>query len=148
MRIFIKTYLHKETSVVEMSERVRRYSKSDDELILANSLPTNELAERLGRSARAIIRRRYELRHPGKVRGIKNVAYANHPGLRDQQRAEYYAKGVPPQHRAMPPWSPLEDARILADDRPTDEALSHELGRTIRAIQVRRNRIKKRKEAE
>jgi hypothetical protein len=36
-------------------------------------------------------------------------------------------------------WTPVEDARITAEDRPTDRKLSRALGRSVQAIQQRRS---------
>jgi hypothetical protein len=36
-------------------------------------------------------------------------------------------------------WTPVEDARITAEDRPTDRKLSKALGRSVQAVQQRRS---------
>jgi hypothetical protein len=40
------------------------------------------------------------------------------------------------------PWSDEEDRKILSDERPSEMELSKQIGRSIRAIQHRRNRLK------
>jgi hypothetical protein len=44
--------------------------------------------------------------------------------------------------QARKSWSVEEDRKILADERPSDMDLSKDIGRSIRAIQHRRNRLK------
>ena len=68
-----------------------------------------------------------------------------HPAARRLQRNRYYEKGAQYQHNAKIHWSDAEERRIVAPRRPCDRILAQQLGRTVRAIQVRRVRVKNEK---
>ena len=73
---------------------------------------------------------RWRAKHPEKWRA-----------MRAAQQRRYYAqfrlKG--PRRRKL--WTPKEDARITAKNRPTDRKLSKALRRSVQAIQRRRMRL-------
>lgn len=66
-----------------------------------------------------------------------------YPEKRQRSTRRYYAK-----HREHPenqtrtgrPWSKMEVLLITARARPTDPVLARQLGRSVQAIQVKRNR--------
>jgi hypothetical protein len=58
---------------------------------------------------------------------------------RAKQKLRYYRQFQKnTRHKGMR-WTPVEDARITAKDRPTDRKLSKALGRSVQAIQQRRS---------
>jgi hypothetical protein len=58
--------------------------------------------------------------------------------LRSKQKSRYYRQfQINIRHKGRL-WTPVEDARITAKDRPTDRKLSKSLGRSVQAIQQRR----------
>lgn len=65
-----------------------------------------------------------------------------HPDEWRKYRKENYARGRINCHRRRAPWTNEEDNRITAPDRPKDRTLALELGRSVQAIQIRRNLIR------
>lgn len=65
---------------------------------------------------------------------------AEHLEYFKEKLARYRGK-VKPGRSAGARWSPDEINRILSIDRPSDEELAVELGRTITAIQVKRSKL-------
>lgn len=53
----------------------------------------------------------------------------------------YYRQFQRNNRRKARRWTPVEDARITAEDRTTDRELNKELGRSVQAIQQRRSRL-------
>jgi len=62
------------------------------------------------------------------------------PEKRAEQRERYYAKTAKAPNRYLP-WTDEETAALLAHEG-TDAELSAKIGRGVRAIQVKRNRLK------
>ena len=60
---------------------------------------------------------------------------------RAKQKIRYYRQFQKNTRHKGRRWTPVEDARITADDRPTDRKLSKALGRSAQAIQQRRSRL-------
>jgi hypothetical protein len=58
--------------------------------------------------------------------------------LRSGQKVRYYRQFQTNTRRKGIRWTPVEDARITAEGRPTDRKLSKALGRSVQAIQQRR----------
>jgi hypothetical protein len=58
--------------------------------------------------------------------------------LRAGQKARYYRQFQKNTRHKGRRWTPVEDAKITAKDRPTDRKLSKSLGRSVQAIQQRR----------
>jgi hypothetical protein len=58
--------------------------------------------------------------------------------LRAGQKVRYYRQFQTNTRRKGIRWTPVEDARITAKERPTDRKLSKALGRSVQAIQQRR----------
>jgi hypothetical protein len=58
--------------------------------------------------------------------------------LRAGQKVRYYRQFQTNIRRKGRRWTPVEDERITAVDRPTDRKLSRSLGRSVQAIQQRR----------
>jgi hypothetical protein len=58
--------------------------------------------------------------------------------MRAAQKRRYYEQSQSNDRRKGIRWTPAEDARITAEDRPTDRKLSKALGRSMQAIQQRR----------
>jgi hypothetical protein len=59
--------------------------------------------------------------------------------LRAGQKRRYYAQSKRNNRRKGKRWTPIEDARITAKDRPPDRKLSKAMGRSMQAIQQRRS---------
>ena len=54
-----------------------------------------------------------------------------------------YQKGAANQENSRTDWTTAENDRITDPNRPQDRVLAHELGRTVRAIQIQRCRLKR-----
>ena len=54
------------------------------------------------------------------------------------QKGRYYRQFQKNTRHKGKRWTPVEDARITAKDRPTDRELSRAIGRSMQAIQQRR----------
>jgi hypothetical protein len=61
--------------------------------------------------------------------------------LRAGQKRRYYAQSKRNNRRRGKRWTPNEDARISAKDRPPDRKLSKAMGRSMQAIQQRRSSL-------
>ena len=61
--------------------------------------------------------------------------------IRAKQNLRYYRRFQKNDRRKKRRWTPAEDARVAAKDRPIDRKLSRELGRSVQAIQQRRVRL-------
>lgn len=102
-------------------------------------------------------RRRYELAHPEKLRehSAKRIKeyYQRHPGIhyqqnkdwranhplaRNAQQLRYHAKHRRHAHNSGYLWTLDEIEAILDPDGPGDVGLSRSLGRSVKAIQVKR----------
>jgi len=59
--------------------------------------------------------------------------------MRPEQKRRYYQQSQNNNRRKGKRWTPVEDAKITAKDRPTDRKLSRALGRSVQAIQQRRS---------
>lgn len=59
--------------------------------------------------------------------------------LRAGQKRRYYAQSKRNNRRKGKRWTPVEDVRITAKDRPPDRKLSKSIGRSMQAIQQRRS---------
>lgn len=66
----------------------------------------------------------------------------SHPAKRHAGKATNYRAGEGPKHHARQPWTIAECDAITASDRPTDRQLAQRIGRTVRAIQIQRSRMK------
>ena len=62
--------------------------------------------------------------------------------MRAAQKRRYYQQSQKNNRRKGQPWTPVEDARITAKDRPTDRKLSKALGRPVQTIQQRRSNLR------
>ena len=58
--------------------------------------------------------------------------------MRAEQNRRYYQQSQRNNRRRGERWTPAEDARVTAMDRPSDRKLSKALGRSMQAIQQRR----------
>lgn len=65
-----------------------------------------------------------------------------HPDRRASQRSKYYARMKKWDVRSRMPWS-AEDEEIIIEHVAPDRELAKTLGRSVRAIQVRRAQIKR-----
>lgn len=75
---------------------------------------------------------------------MPNRGYAyKTPGLRTKYRRENYAQTIKNATKAYQPWDGESDKAIMAEDRPQDRVLSEKLGRSVKAIQLRRVRLVK-----
>jgi hypothetical protein len=61
--------------------------------------------------------------------------------MRAAQKRRYYQQSQTNNRRKGKRWTPAEDARITATDRPTDRKLSKAMGRSVQTIQQRRLRL-------
>jgi hypothetical protein len=61
--------------------------------------------------------------------------------MRARQKLRYYRQFQKNDRKKGKHWTPVEDARITAMDRPTDRELSKALGRSVQAIQQRRSHL-------
>jgi len=61
--------------------------------------------------------------------------------LRARQKRRYYAHSKKNNRNKGRRWTPPEDARITAKDRPNDRELSKSMGRSMQAIQQRRSSL-------
>jgi len=61
--------------------------------------------------------------------------------MRAVQKRRYYAQSKRNNRRKGKRWTPVEDARITAKDRPPDRKLSKSMGRSMQAIQQRRSSL-------
>ena len=59
--------------------------------------------------------------------------------MRAAQKRRYYQQSQNNNRRKKKRWTPAEDARITAADRPSDRKLSKALGRSVQAIQQHRS---------
>ncbi len=59
--------------------------------------------------------------------------------MRSEQKRRYYQQSQNNNRRKGKRWTPVEDAKITAKDRPRDRKLSRALGRSVHAIQQRRS---------
>ena len=55
--------------------------------------------------------------------------------MRAGQKRRYYRRSRKNNRRKGKRWTPVEDAKITAADRPTDRKLSIQMGRSVQAIQ-------------
>ncbi len=55
--------------------------------------------------------------------------------MRSEQKQRYYRRFQRNDGHKGKPWTPVEDAQIAAEERPTDRKLSKSLGRSVQAIQ-------------
>jgi len=62
--------------------------------------------------------------------------------MRAAQKRRYYQQFQKNNRRRRKRWTPVEDARITAPDRPTDRKLSKALGRSVQTIQQRRSNLR------
>jgi hypothetical protein len=62
--------------------------------------------------------------------------------MRAAQKRRYYKQSKENDRRKGSRWTESEDARITANDRPTDRKLSKVLGRSMQAIQQRRSSLR------
>jgi hypothetical protein len=122
-----------------MSNRYRRFTEVEDELIMTSEKLDVEIAAILGRRVDSVRQRRmYINRLPGSVIRRKKLRRKSNATYRH----EYYGlKGY--QGPNSTPWSDEHVKRIMANTRPTDEMLSWELQLTIKAIQNLRVKLKK-----
>jgi hypothetical protein len=74
---------------------------------------------------------RWRAKNPGKWRA-----------MRAAQQKRYYAQTQRPGPRKRRLWTPADDAKITAKNRPTDRKLSKLLRRSVQAIHRRRERLK------
>ena len=74
--------------------------------------------------------KRWRLRNPEKRYRQKKSYYARHRDTFEEGR------------NARTEWTLTEMNRITAPDRPVDTILARELGRSVQAIQVARNKLK------
>ena len=58
-------------------------------------------------------------------------------------KALNYLKGAAHQQNARTDWTIVQCDRITDPNRPCDRVLAQELGRTVRAIQIQRSRLRK-----
>jgi len=61
--------------------------------------------------------------------------------MRAVQKRRYYAQSKRNNRRKGKRWTPVEDARITAKDRPPDSNLSKSMGRSVQSIQQRRSSL-------
>lgn len=64
-----------------------------------------------------------------------------HPEKRTEQRRRYYDNTPNAGNSSKEPWTREQDRAITEPNKPTDRELAVRLGRSVRAIQVRRTRI-------
>jgi hypothetical protein len=64
--------------------------------------------------------------------------------MRAGQKKRYYRRSQKNNRHRGKRWTPVEDAKITAKDRPTDRKLSKTLGRSAQAIQQRRSCLRAR----
>jgi hypothetical protein len=61
--------------------------------------------------------------------------------MRSGQKRRYYQRTQNNNRCKGKRWTPVEDTKITAADRPTDRKLSKKLGRSVQAIQQRRSSL-------
>jgi hypothetical protein len=64
--------------------------------------------------------------------------------MRAEQKLRYYGQFQRNDRQKGKRWTPNEDAKISAKERPTDRKLSKALGRSLQAIQQRRSHLQHR----
>ncbi len=118
------------------------WTPEEDQLVLSSTKSAQELSRELQRSPQAITGRRYRLRNPGTAYQVNKRWRKNHPDRRRRDKNRHYDTGEGPKHNEYQSWGQAEDRAITASNRPTDRVLAVQLGRTVRAIQNRRNVVK------
>jgi hypothetical protein len=72
----------------------------------------------------------------------------NHPEARNAERRKYYSKSDNWCYNERSEWTLFEIDTILHPHKPTDVELSKMLGRSIRAIQIKRCKLKAKEKGE
>lgn len=86
-----------------------------------------------------VANKRWRQKNPNKINDYRK----RHPDKRNEYNKRNYRQTECNNWNRGKPWTPEEDNQIIPSCKPTDRVLSGRLGRSVKAIQKRRYKLKK-----